>query len=354
MNVGPRPPDPREPYPSVRGALVLTLLAILAAGFTGIAFLDFGLLAAVGVGQAIGVGAVATMAAQRVPEPQAERLGLRALEPEAIPVILCLIPAVLLASELDNLVADWAPAPSSIESSVLEGSEGEARAAGGSGGEDQPNPEPSYENSDSGAGLEQASDPYERSDELSAAQEDEAPPRLIDPDDPASVLQAIVVMVGISPIVEEFLFRGVIQQSLVQRLGLIRGISMVALLWTLLRPAPIAGIPRFLAAAVASFALGWALGIVRLATGSILGPILLASGWAAIGLASVALEGRVDLPGLNVPGSHLPILVTAASLVLVAWAGWTVYLEAARRFEATGGTGVAPRPREGSGDEAED
>ena len=83
-------------------------------------------------------------------------------------------------------------------------------------------------------------------------------------------------MVGISPIVEEFLFRGVIQQGLVQRLGLIRGVTMVALLWTLLRPAPIAGFTRFVAAAIASFALGWALGIVRIASRSILGSILLA------------------------------------------------------------------------------
>ena len=73
----PRPGSPPNgPYPSVGSALMLTLLAILAAGFTGVAFIDFGLLAAVGIGQAIGIGAVATMGAKRVPEPQAERLGL--------------------------------------------------------------------------------------------------------------------------------------------------------------------------------------------------------------------------------------------------------------------------------------
>ena len=55
--------DSGGPYPSVVSALMLTLLAILAAGFTGVAFIDFGLLAAVGIGQAIGIGAVATMGA---------------------------------------------------------------------------------------------------------------------------------------------------------------------------------------------------------------------------------------------------------------------------------------------------
>ena len=159
---------------------------------------------------------------------------------------------------------------------------------------------------------------------------------LINPDDPWSLLSAFIVMVGISPIVEEFLFRGVIQQGLVQRLGLLRGVTMVALLWTLLRPAPIAGFTRFVAAAIASFALGWALGIVRIATRSILGSILLAAIWASVGLGSVALEGRMELPGMNIQGTHLPVSVTIASALLVGWAGWTIYQEAVQQFGSEG------------------
>ena len=109
---------PNQPYPDVRGAFMLTLLAMLAAAFTGVAFIDFGLLAAVGIGQAIGVGAVATMGAKRVAEPQAERLGLRALDLKSVPAILCLAPAVLLASELDNFAADWSGSPSPVEIST--------------------------------------------------------------------------------------------------------------------------------------------------------------------------------------------------------------------------------------------
>ena len=123
-----------------------------------------------------------------------------------------------------------------------------------------------------------------------------------------------------------------IQQGLVQRLGLLRGVTTVALLWTLLRPVPIAGFTRFLAAAIASFGLGWALGIVRIASRSILGSILLAATWAAVGLASVALEGRMELPGMNIQGTHLPWSVTVASTLLVGWAGWTIYQEAKERF----------------------
>ncbi len=328
--MNPRQSDPNDPYPSVRGALMLTLLAMLAAAFTGIAFIDFGLLAAVGIGQAIGVGAVATMGAQRVPQPQAKRLGLRALNLDSIPLILCLVPAILLSSELDNFAFDFAGDAIEIN----------ANGSGGAATEGEANTfDPVLPGSYDFVDPAESADPGEGeaaydSRDGDAKEDEEEAPRLIDPDDPVSVFQAFIVMVGISPIVEEFLFRGVIQQSIVQRLGLIRGVSVVALLWTLLRPAPIAGFSRFLAAAIASFALGWALGIVRIATGSILGPILLASAWAAIGLGSAVLEGRMDLPGMNVPGTHLPVLVTLMSGVLVAWSGRAIFEEAQRRFAA--------------------
>ncbi len=328
--------DSNQPYPDVRGAFMLTLLAMLAAAFTGVAFIDFGLLAAVGIGQAIGVGAVATMGAKRVAEPQAERLGLRALDWKTVPTILCLAPAVLLASELDNFAADWSEQPIPIEVAAKDS-------------DDDPSEEDSH---DAKVGLGDARDSepaaaarrirrdegdrddgYEGED-LAGDPESVLLGPLIDPDDPLSLLSAFIVMVGISPVVEEFLFRGVIQQGLVQRLGMLRGVTMVALLWTLLRPAPIAGFTRFLAAAVASFALGWALGIVRIATGSILGSILLAALWATIGLSAVALEGRMDLPGMNVQGTHLPWSVTLASILLVGWAGRAIYREAEERFRS--------------------
>jgi hypothetical protein len=321
--------DDDGPYPDVRSAFTLTLLAMLAAAFTGVAFIDFGLLAAIGIGQAIGVGAVATMGAKRVAEPQAERLGLRVLDLKSVPAILCLAPAVLLVSELDNFAADWSGSPSSIESSIespnTDDFESKSDLAESSSNS-------AFEEEDSRAFQEKSENEEGGGNEL----ESQLQTSLINPDDPWSLLSAFIVMVGISPIVEEFLFRGVIQQGLVQRLGLIRGVTMVALLWTLLRPAPIAGFTRFVAAAIASFALGWALGIVRIASRSILGPILLAAIWAAIGLSSVALEGRMDLPGMNIQGTHLPFLVTIASALLVGWAGWTIYQEAVRQFGSEG------------------
>jgi membrane protease YdiL (CAAX protease family) len=311
--------DPKQPYPDIRSAFTLTLLAMLAAAFTGVAFIDFGLLAALGIGQAIGVGAVATMGAKRVAEPQAERLGLRALDLKSIPTILCLAPAVFLVSELDNFAADWSASQIELESEGIRDDSYDLDIAA---------------DGDVGVGSEVEVENSIDGESPSAELEAELQAPLINPDDPWSLLSAFIVLVGISPVVEEFLFRGVIQQGLVQRLGLLRGVTMVALLWTLLRPAPVSGFGRFFAAAIASFGLGWALGMVRIATGSILGSILLASSWAAIGLGSVALEGRMDLPGMNVDGTHLPILITLASALLVGWAGWAIYQEADRQFRS--------------------
>jgi hypothetical protein len=333
---------PIEPYPDVRSAFMLTLVAMLCAALVGIFFIGLGTLAAVGIGQAIGVGAIATLAARRVPEPQAERLGLRALEWRALPTVLCLVPAILLASELDNIAVDWAgqaadragheavEAQPPLDASAP-GLERQAEAAAST--PDAGAPEAEDEAEEAQANDEVTSDAIP---DESSGPADDSPAPLIDPDDSWSVLQAFVIFAGISPVVEEFLFRGVIQQGLIARLGLLRGMSLVALLWTLLRPAPVDDFVRFFAAAGASFALGWALGLVRVATGSILGSIVLASLWGAVGVGSVALEGRLDLPGLNVPGSHLPWNVAIASAAIVAWAGWSLYREAAERFMREG------------------
>jgi len=307
--------DPRAPYPDLRGALMLTLLATLSAALIGVLLMDLGTLAAVGVGQALGMGAIATMAARRVPEPQAERLGLPGFDPRAILAVLCLAPALLLASELDNVAASWVGAS---ESQSERGSESGFESQG--------------EN-----GIETQSETQSESPGESAGADEDEPEAvvlapLIDPEDPWSLLQAIVVLAGISPVVEEFLFRGVIQQGLAARLGLLRGVAFTALLWTLLRPAPVDHWLRFLAAAIASLGLGCALGIVRVATGSILASILLSSLWSAIGLTSLALEGSVDLPGLNVEHSHLPWPVLLASAGLVFWAGRRLHRRAEDRF----------------------
>jgi len=297
---------PERPFPDVRTAFLLTIGAIFAGGLVGLLFIDLGLIAAEGIGTALGVGGVATLAARRVAEPQGLRIGLTTLDWRAVPLIFCLAPAVLLASELDNFAYDWSPAEA-VEQA--ETAETDAKTTGAA----------------------PAAKPAKK-----PPVEEEVEP-LLDPSDPFNVMEAFIVSVGIAPVIHEFLFRGVVQQGLIGHLGHARGVTLTALLWTMLRPVPSTSPARFAAAFVAWFAMGWLLGIVRTATGSILGPILLSSLWAAVGFASVALDGRVALPGMNVDGTHLPVAVTLVSAVVVGLSARHVY-EIALRAAGGGST----------------
>lgn len=317
-------PNGPPPFPDVRSAFLLTIGAILAGGLVGVLFLDLGPLAAEGLGTALGIGGVATLAARRVAEPQAARIGLAPLSWRAWPMILCLVPAVLVASELDNFAYDLSPKTETSAPPQAPAEEVPADGAGAGTGDEKA--------LDAGTSVDTAAEAATKP-ELPAAGSDasetaEPIKPLIDPDDPFSLMEALIVVVGIAPVVHEFLFRGVLQQGLVAQLGLMRGVTLASLLWTMLRPPGATSPARFAAAFIAWFALGWLLGMVRASTGSILGSILLASLWAAVGLASLALQGRVDLPGMNVDGTHLPVVVTVASVLLVAWAGKRVYEEA--------------------------
>lgn len=358
-----RPPSAPPPFPDVRSAFLLTIGAILAGGLIGVLFFDLGPLAADGIGTALGIGGVATLAARRVAEPQAARIGLVPLPLRAWPMILCLVPAVLIASELDNFAYDWSP-KAEVVGDAAAGTDAGASAEDGESADPAPIAEgDSAVEVDSvvetnGAGPASAATDTEGAADgpaatekrptaiaeaiarAAAAAEAETPKPLVDPNDPFSLMEAFIVVVGIGPVIHEFLFRGVLQQGLVAQLGLMRGVTLASLLWTMLRPPGLTSPARFAAAFIAWFALGWLLGMVRAATGSILGSILLASLWASVGFASLALQDRVALPGMNVDGTHLPVALTIASVLLVAWAGRKVLNEAQER---------APGGRAGTG-----
>lgn len=336
------------PFPSVGVAFLLTFGAIVAGGLVGLLFIELGPLAAEGIGTAIGIGGVATFAARRVAEPQGARIGLVALDWRSCFLILCLVPAVLIASELDNFAYDWSPTEQATSAAATSNEAAATSAASddptatqvatrGETGTPEaaatatnaPAPDEAVAQPDASA----AADPIGTT--RSTAEEPEAPDLLIDPNDPFSLMAGLIVAVGIAPVIHEFLFRGVLQQGLVTQLGLARGVTLTALLWTMLRPVPSASPARFVAAFVAWFAMGWLLGMVRIATGSILGSILLASLWASVGFASLALAGRVEVPGMNVDGTHLPLAVTIASVAIVTWAGMKV-LEKANASSGVG------------------
>lgn len=334
--------DPNQPFPGLGSSLLLILLAIFASVFTGVAFFGLGALAAYGIGRAIGVGAVASVAAQRVGEPQAERLGLRRLEAEAIPVILCLVPAMLLLSELDNYAYDWAGDEPDVLQRLEQQRAGENGFEGSTDGDwgepvhveapaDSVGREPgdyvaeiAYD--EDGRRVSQSTLDSEEAvaEQPPSAEEAEAVADIFDANDPFSLLQAFVVMVGIIPIVDCFLVFGVIQQGLVRRMGAYRGIAFAALFWMLLRPVPVMGTTQFIVVSLGTLGLGGLLGLVRLATASVAGPILLASGWAAVQFIGLATTESLPMPGLNVPGTHLPLLVLAGSVTTVTWATTTI------------------------------
>lgn len=98
-------------FPDVPTALLLTIGSLLAGGFIGFLALDLGTLAATAIGTVVGIGGVATLAARRVAEPQAARIGLVGLDWRVLPVLFALVPAALLAKELDNVAYHWSPPP---------------------------------------------------------------------------------------------------------------------------------------------------------------------------------------------------------------------------------------------------
>jgi len=114
------------------------------------------------------------------------------------------------------------------------------------------------------------------------------------------------VAVGIAPVVEEWLYRGVVQQGLIAALGRGGGVLLTALLFGLGHWQPSVATGAALAALAANLPLGVALGVLRLATGSLLAPILLHALYNAAALAFLGLSDALPVPGLNAPGEHVP------------------------------------------------
>lgn len=244
--------DPSYPNPSAAvgltisafGGMLLVLLMLADAGTPPAAAVQ-------GLALVVGFGAVGTLAARRVAPPQAERLGLRGFAPGFVAVVLLLAPVTLLASELESVIHLLFPPPDAEEI---------ARRLAES--------------------LAQSS--------------------LLD------ALETWVLVVGIAPVVEEWFYRGVVQQGLVSWLGRVRGIALTTLLFAL----PHAGLGVSWQAALAiTFATGLqglAFSLVREASRSLLPAIGLHVSCNAIGLAALAVADEIEIPSFNAPGEHLP------------------------------------------------
>lgn len=275
------PGKPHESFPSPMGAVLLSIAGLFAVWFVASLVLSTGLLeessmmAAMGVGYALGLGAIATLAAKRVPEPHAARLGLQGFPPALIGALICLLPVLFLVSEVDNYWKLLIPASPEIE---------------------------------------------ELRQELET---------LMRRDSPFALAQTSIVALGIVPIVEGFFFFGVILQGLVARLGRGRGLFLTAVLYSLVH-FPASGAPGdTLVPFTTWLTLGALMGLGRLASGSILPPIALGAGFAALHLAADLGREAVPIPGFNAPGEHTSgfiLLAAAASVALGTWQLWQVAL----------------------------
>ncbi len=327
--------QPRPPFPTPTGALLLTFGASFASLVVAVGLFEDIDLLALGVGEALGVGGVATIAARWVPDPQAERIGLRGFSPRLVPLLLCLVPLVFLASELDNvgraldgLLPDFG----------VEATSGDAGSAD-AGAADAPGSPPASDDADAAVTppadadrAAAASTPEPAGDEHdSRARDDTSPlaPVVADAPEGWALVQIAIVTLGISPIVEGFLFFGVILQGLVAWLGRGRGLLLTSCLYALIhafgQTGGDAGVFQALAAIVSAIGMGVALGICRLSTGSVLAPILVDTSFKAVALVAIAAPAALAIPGYNVgTDAHTPLSVLLPSLGIVAWGFWVL------------------------------
>ena len=293
--------------PSPLGGLVLTLgawalmmfvfavLAPSAGGTLGLA-----------LGCTLGFGAVGTLAARSVPAPADQRLGLRGFRPAWLGAVLLLLPAVVLVSEIDNRVA---AALGRADATTLRG-------------ESPTDPAPG------GVTFPEAAD-----DDAGPA--GEAPPAPRAGPTPADPLGALGVLGTLEwvlfaallrPVLEEFFFRGVVQQGMVGQLGAAPGLLVTALLFAAVRASLGLGSPTLMSSLGAqALAEGLLCGLLRLATGSILPSILLQAGMAGLGVLALVAAAALAIPGFNATGAHTPaawLFPCALSVAAgVAWLG---------------------------------
>ncbi len=250
----------REPAPSPAGAVALTglawsvmmLVAVIATPATG------GTLG-LALGSALGLGGAGTLAARALPKPAERRIGLRGFAPRLLLPVLLLVPAVLLASELDNWIQRLFPAVEPADAAA----------------------------SDPALGL--------------------------------AALELVLFIVLLRPVLEEFFFRGVIQQGVAAALGPVRGVALTAVLFGLVRASFGLFDPyRVLSFGVQAFLEGLLLGGLRLASGSILPCVLLQMLGGAAGFAALAWKEALPIEGFNTGSGHTPLAWLAPAALSVA------------------------------------
>jgi membrane protease YdiL (CAAX protease family) len=265
------------PTPRPLAAIVLTAFAwSVLVLVTSLVTPETGGTLGLALGMLLGFGGAGTLAARGVPPPAERRIGLVGFAPRLLLPLLLLLPVVLLASELDNQVAAaWFP-------------------------DANPLPDPAL--------------------------------------GPLDALEWVLFGVLLRPVLEEFFFRGVLQQGVVAALGPARGVGLAALLFAAVRTSLFAGSAYH----TTSFGLQWLalgalLGFVRHQTGSILASALLLSALEAAGVAAYSLREALPIPGFNTGSGHTPL-----SLLLPAALSVAVGIRLLAREPTSDGKGTSP------------
>lgn len=267
---GPAQP-PTEPFPGPFAATGLALVGLLLSSVIASVLAGAGLagksplMASMGIGYTLGLGGMATLAAQRVPPPHDRRMGLRTFDLNLLPALLALLPTLILLSEL-NVYIEWILPPS-----------------------------PEF---------------LEMREEMKS---------LLRIDSTFSAIQALIVGVGIIPIVEGFFFFGVIQQGVTVKLGRLRGALLTTVLYSVVH-FPASGAPGDALVPLPSWlVIGALLSLVRLASGSILPVIGLASAFSLIHIAAGVSDPLFSISGFNAPGQGVPAVIFWPSVLIVGF-----------------------------------
>jgi membrane protease YdiL (CAAX protease family) len=247
------------PTPQPFGAVLLTAFAWLVLVLvTALATPPAGGTLGLALGMLLGFGGAGTLAARVMPPPADRRIGLTGFAPRLLLPLALLLPAVLLVSELDNQVSE--------------------RLFGGA-----------------------------------------KPPAPDTEPGPLDTLEWVLFGVLLRPVIEEFFFRGVVQQGVVAALGAGGGVLLTAVLFALVRTSLFASDAYHATSfGLQALCLGLLLGFVRLASGSILASALLLTAIEAAGVLAHALREALPIPGFNAGGAHTPLAWLAPAALSVA------------------------------------
>lgn len=199
----------------------------------------------IGIGMIVGYGTAVLLAVPRITSPPERWLGFVRPPPVAWLAAILLIPAVMLASELDNVVKAFLPVP--------------AR---------EPRPAPS--------GFE--------------------------------LVELAIFLIAVVPAAYEIFFRGVLHTPLVARLGAPTGVCVLACIAGV-SAALFSGAstPELVAALIQSTALALVIGILRHCSGSLWPCLALSAGIGAI--SWFAAQAAFGIPGFDdISAAHTPLV----------------------------------------------